>query len=90
MSLFYLDQGKAITNLITIAEGVDSPELINERPELAPSKRIIKEIPEYDDNKALVGPTVAKEIGIQQIRQKCRHFHDWMCQIEKLTEVVGV
>lgn len=63
-----------------------NPELINNGPSTAPSKRIIKAIEgdkktHYNYNKPVTGKNVAKEIGIETLRAKCRHFNDW---IEKL------
>lgn len=63
-----------------------NPELINNGPSTAPSKRIIKAIEgdkktHYNYNKPVTGKNVAKQIGIETLRAKCRHFNDW---IEKL------
>ena len=63
-----------------------NPELINNGPSTAPSKRIIKAIEgdkktHYNYNKPVTGKNVVKQIGIETLRAKCRHFNDW---IEKL------
>lgn len=63
-----------------------NPELINNGLSTAPSKRIIKAIEgdkktHYNYNKPVTGKNVAKQIGIETLRAKCRHFNDW---IEKL------
>lgn len=63
-----------------------NPELINNGPSTAPSKRIIKAIEgdkktHYNYNKPVTGKNVAKQIGIETLRARCRHFNDW---IEKL------
>ena len=57
-----------------------SPEEINERPESAPSKRIKSLFPAY--SKTVHGPLVTQHIGVQQIRQSCRHFDDWLMKLE--------
>jgi hypothetical protein len=57
-------------------EGFESPELINERPDLSPSRRILKAIPSY--SKVLHGPSAASRIGIEAIRAKCPHFDGWL------------
>jgi len=77
----YLEHNGAINNL---KEMVDSqnPELINDGPTTAPSKRIIAEIPEYD--KVTAGVAVADKIGLQTLRQKCRHFDEWLTRLENL------
>ncbi len=85
MKFFYLeDKNKEIERLKAVASGFDSPELINEGNETAPSKQIIREIPDYYDNKVLIGPTVAKEIGLTVLRVRCTHFDEWIKRIENL------
>ncbi len=67
---------KIIKEISQILEEYDSPEMINSRPELAPSKRILKIIPEY--NKVLFGSIIAEEIGMETIRAKCSRFDEWI------------
>ena len=57
-------RGTEIRRLIETTSGFGSPELINDGSQTAPSKRIIKEIPEYEGRKASVGPIVANKIGL--------------------------
>ena len=59
-------------------------EYINDTPQKAPSKRIIKYISEYKAQKAQVGPLVAADIGIKALRKACRHFDEWMTTIENI------
>lgn len=75
----------AVQKLTAMASGFASPELIDDGPETAPSKRIIREIPEYERRKALAGPLIAARIGLDVIRGKCRHFHEWLEKIEALS-----
>ena len=85
MKLFYLEgKDKEIERLKAVASAFDSPELINEGNQTAPSKQIIREIPDYYDNKVLIGPAVAKEIGLPVLREHCTHFDEWMRKIESL------
>ena len=77
----YLEHDKAIANLVKMAEG-KNPELINDGHETAPSKRILKEIPEFD--KATSGVAVAKEIGLPKLREQCLHFDEWITKLEQL------
>lgn len=49
-----------------------NPELINDNPETAPSKRIIKLIPEYD--KVSVGAVIVGEIGIDFLKKNMQPF----------------
>ena len=48
------------------------------------SKRILKEIPEYD--KVTAGVAVAEKIGLQTLRAKCKHFDEWVSLLESLAE----
>lgn len=63
---------------------VGNPELIDNSPITAPSKRIIKAIEgdkKYKYNKPTTGKTVTKEIGIENLRAKCPHFNEWIEQL---------
>jgi hypothetical protein len=81
LSWEYLEHDEPIHNLIAMV-GNQNPELINDGQETAPSKRILKEIPEYD--KATAGPAVAGKIGLSVLRAKCKHFHEWLSRLERL------
>lgn len=81
---FYGDHEKAILALKAIADGKNTPELINDDPQSAPSKRIIAELPDYEDSKSVVGPQVAELIGLDTIRHKCPHFNAWVSELEQL------
>lgn len=74
-----------ISRLVHIAEQ-SNPELINDGTETAPSKQIIKEIPEYGADKASSGPLVAERIGLPILRTKCQHFAEWIGKLEALTQ----
>ena len=73
-----------ISRLVQTAEQ-SNPELINDGNETAPSKRIIREIPEYGSNKASSGPIVAERIGLPTLRGRCQHFAEWLSKLEALT-----
>ncbi|HWM89859.1 MAG TPA: DUF4276 family protein [Thermoanaerobaculia bacterium] len=81
---FYDRHERQIAALKAIADRYASPELINDGPDSAPSKRIIAEIPDYKDAKSAVGPQVAELIGLNVIRGKCPHFAAWLEQLEEL------
>jgi len=70
-------------NFRKIFETYPNPENINDRPEYAPSKRLLYHINDY--NKVVYGATLAQEIGLQQIRNKCPRFNNW---VEKLEAVI--
>ena len=74
-----------IWRLAQVAEQ-SNPELINDGNETAPSKRIIREIPEYESDKASSGPIVAERIGLTTLRTKCQHFAEWLGKLEALTQ----
>ena len=69
------DQFSAIRGKLT-------PEDIDEGPETAPSKRILKLFPAY--RKTLHGPTVAKRIGLERIRTECPHLASWLSNLEAI------
>ena len=73
-----------ISRLVQIAEQ-SNPELIDDGNESAPSKQIIREIPEYGPDKASSGPIVAERIGLPTLRAKCQHFAEWLNKLEALT-----
>ena len=81
---FYSHHEKQIAALKAIAESHATPELIDDGPKSAPSKRIIAEFPDYEDAKSAVGPQVAGLIGLDVIRGKCPHFNAWLSGLEKL------
>lgn len=60
-----------------------NPELINERPESAPSKRL-KNIILKEYSKVDTGIRIAKTIGLHAIRQKSKHFDEWITKLENL------
>jgi Domain of unknown function (DUF4276) len=82
---FFYDQHKAqIASLQAVANGYATPELIDDGPLSAPSKRIAQFFPDYEDAKAVVGPQVAELIGLEVIRTKCPHFAAWLTRLESL------
>lgn len=78
------EKGKYIDQLIVECEKYETPELINQGRETAPSKRIISLIPEYEGLKTTAGPIIAEEIGLEMIRKKCPHFSAWLNKLETL------
>lgn len=75
---------KGIDKLKKIQSQFSSPDLIDDGDTTAPSKRIIGQVPEYEDQKQFAGPIVAQQIGLNVLRQKCIHFNQWLEKIEKL------
>lgn len=66
-----------ISSLSKIVNDYPIPEEINNSPSTSPSHRLgqILNLPKY--RKVLHGATIAKNIGIDNIRQKCKHFDEW-------------
>jgi len=58
-----------------------NPELINDSPQTAPSKRL-----EGKSNylKTVHGPNITQDIGLKLLREKCDGFNGWMNQLESL------
>lgn len=86
LAIIYPKCVKQCEQLTKDLQKAGNPELINNGPTTAPSKRIIKAIEgekktHYNYNKPTTGKMVTKEIGIDKLREKCQHFNEW---IEKL------
>ncbi len=81
---YFYDRKKEIATLQAIADSHHTPELIDDGPNSAPSKRIIAQIPDYELAKAVVGPQLAVLIGLDVIRAKCPHFNAWLSRLETL------
>ncbi|MDE6274301.1 MAG: DUF4276 family protein [Clostridiales bacterium] len=65
-----------------LVEFGDNPEFINNGIDTAPSKRISKEIINY--GKILDGNRIAERISLAGIRKNCRHFSQWVTQLESI------
>ena len=60
----------------------NNPELINDRIESSPSHRIKSLIPEYQ--KSSSGSLLTDLISIVVLREKCKHFNEWLTKLELL------
>lgn len=58
------------------------PEEINDHPETAPSKRLLRAVPAY--KKPIAGPQIVARIGLPRLRAACPHFSGWVAKLEKL------
>jgi len=65
-----------------ILENAGDPEAINDDYRTCPSRRIKDVVPAY--RKAANGPIVAGRIGLNVLREKCRHFGDWLRKLEQV------
>ncbi|MCP1157003.1 DUF4276 family protein [Bacillus infantis] len=82
LSDFFSDKMASLHTLNSVLTHFENPELINNSPETAPSKRILVQLEGY--KKTLHGPIAITNIGIDKIRQLCPHFNDWLTHIESL------
>lgn len=64
------------------SETVSTPEDVDDGPSTAPSKRVIAAYPGY--RKPLHGTMAATAVGIEQMRQECPHFRNWLDKLERL------
>lgn len=79
---FFDESNCGIEELQQVADGAQSPELIDDGKHTAPSKRIIAQFPTYKSLKTTVGPQMAALIGLQKIRSACPHFDRWLGRLE--------
>jgi hypothetical protein len=79
---FYENCEKQVNHLQGIRDAHATPEMIDDNPNSAPSKRIVSQFPDYEDAKPVVGPRVAELIGVDAIRAACPHFHSWLVRLE--------
>ena len=77
-------QPSLATSFQEIRAAFQTPEDINDRPDRAPSKRVVQVYPAYE--KLLHGTLAALHIGIDRMRQECPHFRAWIEQLEALAD----
>lgn len=80
---------KAAEAMEAIRQEFASPELIDDGPKTAPSKRIIELIPDYADMKSEDGPDLACIIGLPALRGQMPHFDAWLASLEALGGVAA-
>lgn len=68
--------------LMRVRQAAATPEDINDSPETAPSKRILKIFDAGTYSKTEHGPIIAEEIGIERIRAQCPGFNDWIGRLQ--------
>ena len=69
-----------VVELEEIFKQYPNPEMINDSDTTAPSKRLVRLIPDYQ--KVLYGNTIALENGFQVILDKCPRFSAWIMLLE--------
>ena len=75
-----------IQRLAEIRSEFQSPAHIDDRPDLAPSKRILNILPDY--RKPVAGPRIAAQIGLSKLRQECPHFNQWIGRIQSAAATI--
>lgn len=80
----WTDDTNVVPALASAVEGC-TPEDVNDSPLTAPSKRVLRVMPEYQ--KPFHGPLIACEIGLGSMRLACPHFNEWLLRLEGLKPV---
>jgi hypothetical protein len=78
----YEEKAPVFTDILNHYNG--NSELINDKPETAPSKRLEDIIPEYD--KVNDGHDIVRKTGVIALKEKCPHFREWVEKLEALTK----
>ncbi len=76
-----------ITQLCDECRMYQSPEHINHGHHSHPKARILRRVPEYDENVA--GPLLAEDIELPRLRAACPHFGQWLTRLEQLDAAGG-
>ncbi len=80
--IFSTNEFKDYQGFVNIFNQYSNPEDINDGATSAPSKRLMHHIVGY--NKVIYGASLAEEIGLDKIRQKCPRFNNWINNIENI------
>lgn len=67
------------------ADAAGGPELVNDHPDTAPSKRLVRYHPAYQ--KTMDGPLALFEVGLERIRESCPHVDRWLKGLENTSAV---
>lgn len=72
--------------LAEIVQACGECEEINDHPETAPSRGIVRLFPSYRKGASLIAhaPIIARRIGLGAMRRACPHFNAWLTKIENL------
>lgn len=78
LGLLHGDELAALLRRDAAAAG--GPERVNDRPDTAPSKRLLSYCPTY--LKTSDGPMAVEELGIEKLREQCPHVDAWLRAFE--------
>lgn len=81
---YYENRDSDIAELSKIAQGVATPEEIDDGEHSAPSKRIGRFFPDYSDAKPDAPAVISQAITLHVVRKKCPHFDAWLTNLECL------
>ncbi|MGH7171548.1 MAG: DUF4276 family protein [Gemmataceae bacterium] len=79
-----ISQPNLAGQLQSIREDFPTPEDIDDSPNNAPSKRILRICSSY--RKVLNGTQAAAAVGIDTMRRECAHFRNWLDRLEQLAD----
>lgn len=80
---FEADEFDDFEYLTETIDGHENPELINNSPVTAPSKRLARILKGYTEKqKVIYGSLLAQSIGLNLIREKCPRFNNWIVTLE--------
>jgi hypothetical protein len=83
----YLDNPLFGAAMETVAVACGGAEQVNDGPQTAPSRRLIKLFHDHLNqryDKTFHGPLLAMEIGLSAIRSACPRFNAWLTRLERL------
>ena len=75
-----------VEQIAAIVEECGEPEKINNSRETAPSKRLNQLKPIGKFKKTTEGITIAEQIGVDKMRDRCPLFNEWISQLESNLE----
>lgn len=74
-----LGNSALVKRMQTEVDASDGPELINDGPSTAPSKRLERHSPGY--MKTIDGPLAISALGLVRLRAQCLHLDKWLCAL---------
>lgn len=80
LSTAFLNKNREIQQVSAVNKTFASPEVINENPNSAPSKRLKSIFPEYQ--KTFHSQLILSQARIDDLRAKCSHFNSWLTKLE--------
>ena len=83
-SLLYENATNGIAKLQEVVQEKGGPELVDDGPNTAPSKRIIQQFPRYLSGKTTDGVDAAECIALPVVRACSPHFDQWLRTLEQL------